>query len=57
MNFVSEEQFNNDIYLAVPKSLGNAKYGTFLNYSAAGDTVENITSISKIDASKGLFCY
>ena len=57
MNFVSEELFNNDIYLAVPKSLGNAKYGTFLNYSAAGDTVENITSISKTDASKGLFCY
>lgn len=28
-----------------------------MNYTAAGDTVENITSIAKTDASRGLFCY
>lgn len=54
---MSEEEFNNNIYLAVPKSLGNAKFGSFLNYTAAGDTVENVTTIFKTDASKGLFCY
>lgn len=57
MNFFSEETFVNNAYLAVPRNKYNSKYTAFLNYTAAGATVSNITTILKSDIDTGMFCY